>query len=80
MSYADETLLGQQTRRVVVVRALESELERLLVHPLNEAFGPPRRHPRQRPRGGVVGRDEQQVQQVAGRQLVVRAQKGRGGA
>ena len=60
-------VLREQAGRIGVVRGLEPELRGLLVHPADEAFRALRRDARQRARGGVVRRDQQQVQQVVGR-------------
>ena len=59
------------------MRGLEAELRRLFVHAADEAFRTLRRDARQGAGGGVVGRNQQQVQQVVGRHLVVRVQMGR---
>ena len=60
--------------------ALEAELDRLLVHPLDEGRGAAVRHARERAGGGVVGGDQREVQDVVQRDAVVGAEiGGRGG-
>ena len=56
------------------MRALEPEFGGLLVHARDEAVGPVRRDARERAGGGVVRRDQQQVQQIVGRHVIVRVQ------
>ena len=67
-------VVRQQAGRVGVVCAVETELRGFLVHPADESDRAVRRDARQGTRRGVVRRDQQQVQQVVGRDLVVEVQ------
>ena len=55
-SNADDTLFGVEARRVGEAGVLQAELDRLLVHPLDEGRGAAVRGARERARGAVVGR------------------------
>ena len=68
-----------QARGIGERRALEPELDRLLVHPLDERRGAAVRDARERAGRGVVGRDQREVQDVVERDAVVGPEIGRRG-
>ena len=72
-------LRGIEPGRVGEAGALEPELDGLLVHPLDERRGAAVRDAREDAGGGVVGRDQRQVQHIVERNPVVRAEIGRRG-
>ena len=70
-------IVREQTRGIRIPGVLEPELGSLLIHALDEPVRPVGRHARQHAGGGIVGRDQQQMQELLGCNLVVGAQIGR---
>ena len=70
-------VVGVEARRVGICRVVEAQVVGLLVHPGDETVIAERRDARQRARRGVVGRNQQQVQQIGDPNAIVRAQIGR---
>ncbi len=72
-------VVGQQAGRIRVVRIDQPHFRRLRVHAVDEAGRPPRRDPGQRASRGVVGGNQQEMQQVVNGHLVVQPQERRRG-